>query len=71
MISERMKHLLLEAAKCFEDSYSPFNGEWLSDHKVTLEECMELSEMIGLILRGVALSDEQTQAAVLIQSVLK
>ena len=70
MISERMKVLLLEAAKCYDDNYSPFNGDWLSEHKVTLEECFDLSQLIGSILRGVALSPEVTQLAILIESAM-
>jgi hypothetical protein len=65
-----MKFLLLEAAKCFDDGYSPFQSDWLSKNNVTLDECMSLSELTGTILRGVALSDKLTQAKVLIQSVL-
>lgn len=69
MISERMKFLLLEAAKCFDDNYSPFTDEWLSKYQVTSSECGGLSELIGLILRGVVLSNDLTQAAILIQAV--
>jgi hypothetical protein len=68
MIGKRMKFLLLEAAKCYDESYSPFNDEWLSRHNVTLDECMDLSIMIGSIVRGVVLSDENTQVAVLVTS---
>ena len=71
MINERMKYLLLEAAKCYDENYSPFYGNWLSEHKVTLEECIDLSELIGSILRGVALSNEKAQLTILIQSVME
>lgn len=70
MISERMKKLLLEAALCFDNGYSPFNNDWLSKNEVTLEECMSLSDLIGTIIRGVALCDKNTQATVMLQSIL-
>lgn len=69
MIGERMKFLLLEASKCFDDGYSPFNDEWLSEHNVTVDECAQLSVLIGMVLSGVALADKETQAKVVIASV--
>lgn len=42
-----MTQLLLDAAKCFDDLSSPFDGQWLADHDVTLDECGDLSEAIA------------------------
>lgn len=53
--NERQKKLVLEAAECFIEHRSPFEGEWLSEFEVTLDECMWLSEYIGETLRAVAL----------------
>lgn len=68
MIGQRMKYLLLEAAKCFDEDYSPFNSEWLSKHEVALDECMNLSELIGTIIKGVALASDATQIEVILVS---
>lgn len=66
MISKRMKELLVKAATCFDDGYSPFNDQWLSEHNVTLDECMDLSSMIGTVLSGVAHASDMTQQEIII-----
>lgn len=48
----RMDDLLGEAAEAFADGRDPFSTEWLSDHEVTLDECMALSDRIASVLRG-------------------
>lgn len=68
MISQRMKDLLVKASACFSEGFSPFNNDWLSENQVTLDECMALSEMIGTIIKGVALSDDALQTVVFIVS---
>lgn len=68
MISPRIKTLLIEASKCFDEGYSPFNSDWLSEHEVTLDECVALSSMIGMVIRGVALANDLTQAEILLVS---
>lgn len=62
----RTKELLLEASKCFIYGYSPFCGSWLSEHEVTLDECIDLSEMIGTVLLGFVEVDFATQRRVII-----
>lgn len=69
MISERMKELLILASKCFEEGFSPFQTDWLSENQVTFDECMTLSEMVGFIIRGVAMSDEITQTQVMMTGI--
>lgn len=66
MIKLRMKNLMIEAAKCFSDGYSPFNTDWLSENEVTLDECMSLSEMIGTAVKSFALAGSKAQTALLI-----
>lgn len=68
MISQRMKDLLVKASACFSEGFSPFNNDWLSENKVTLDECMSLSELIGTVIKGVALSDEKLQSIVFMVS---
>ena len=67
MISERMKFLLIEASKCFAQGFSPFDTEWLSKNEVTLDESISFSELIGIIIKSVALSEEKLQATLFIQ----
>lgn len=64
MISQRMKDLLVKASACFSEGFSPFNNDWLSENQVTLDECMSLSELIGTVIKGVALSDDSIQSIV-------
>lgn len=68
MVSQRMKNLLVKASTCFEEGFSPFNNDWLSENQVTLDECMSLSELIGTIIKGVALSDDALQSVVFMVS---
>lgn len=66
MITERTKDLLIKASQCFSEGYSPFNSDWLSANGVTLDECMALSETIGLVLKGFALSNKTSQSEIFI-----
>ena len=50
-LSPRMMELLEKAADAFEVQLDPFRVDWLTKNKVTLEECVDLSELIGKILR--------------------
>lgn len=51
MISPRMVELLEKAADAFEFQRDPFSTEWLKQNHVTVQECFDLSELIGKILR--------------------
>jgi len=51
-ISPRMMDLLEKAVDAFETNHDPFSIPWLTKNQVTLEECVELSELIGRILRN-------------------
>lgn len=66
MLTDRMKDLMLKAAKCFDEGFSPFNDEWLSENKVTLDECMALSSTIGLAVRAYARAGSKTQMELLL-----
>jgi hypothetical protein len=68
VVGSRMRDLLLKASRCFTDGYSPFNDEWLHENQVTLDECIDLSQVIGSVLCGFVLSDDETQLTVLIES---
>ena len=50
-MTARMNELLHAAAVEFEHMSSPFAGDWLSDHDVTLNECGDLSESIANAIR--------------------
>jgi hypothetical protein len=49
-LSPRMMELLARAAEAFRVQLDPFHVDWLTKNKVTLEECVDLSELIGRIL---------------------
>lgn len=48
--SPRMLDLLEKAADAFVRNGNPFEVEWLTLHDVTLQECVDLSELIGKVL---------------------
>ena len=50
-LSPRMMELLEKAADAFDVQLDTFRVDWLTRNKVTLEECVDLSELIGKILR--------------------
>ncbi len=59
MIAPRMMELLEKAADAFEVQRDPFSIEWLTQNNVTLQECVDLSELIGNILRDHWLSHKE------------
>lgn len=62
----RIETLLIDAAREFDRLTTPFRSDWLSEHEVTLDECGDLSEMIGMICRGYAKAPVEAQAALLV-----
>jgi len=48
----RMMELLEKAADAFIRNTNPFDVEWMTQHDVTLQECVDLSELIGRVLEG-------------------
>jgi hypothetical protein len=62
ILSDRMRSLFEDAAACFSDGTSPFHDRWLGDRKVTLDECLGLSELIGFALLSFARMDEDEVA---------
>lgn len=51
MISPRMLELREKTADAFEVQRDPFSVEWLTQNNVTVQECVDLSELIGKILQ--------------------
>jgi len=47
-----MLKLLEKAADAFIRNTNPFDVEWINQHDVTLEECVDLSELIGRVLES-------------------
>jgi hypothetical protein len=45
-----MLELLEKAADAFVRNTNPFDVEWMTQHEVSLQECVDLSELIGGIL---------------------
>jgi hypothetical protein len=58
-LSPRMMELLEKAADAYEIQLDPFHVEWLTKNKVTLEEGVDLSELIGKILRDYWLAQKE------------
>ena len=58
-LSMRMMELLEKAADAFYIQHDPFDMAWLTKNKVTLEECVDLSELIGKILRDYWLAQKE------------
>ena len=58
-LSMRMMELLEKAADTFCIQHDPFDLDWLTKNKVTLEECVDLSELIGKILRDYWLAQKE------------
>lgn len=55
----RMDELMESAAQRFDDGSSPFCTEWLAEHKVTLDECDNLSKSIANACKNWARLDQQ------------
>lgn len=51
-MSDRTTDLLRSAADAFLDGRDPFGESWLAENKVTFNECMDMSDAIGVILKG-------------------
>ena len=49
-LAPRMLELLEKAADAFIRNTNPFDVEWMTQHDVTLQECVDLSEFIGRVL---------------------
>lgn len=49
-MTERMKELLKNAARCFRENYSPFSHSELTKMNVTADECKDLSVKIADII---------------------
>lgn len=44
--------LIRDAASAYEEMMSPFDGDWLAEHNVTLDDCFALANLIATLLRG-------------------
>ena len=51
-LSPCMLELLEKAADAFIRNTNPFDVEWMTQHDVTLQECVDLSELIGGVLES-------------------
>ena len=49
-LASRMLELLERAADTFIRNTNPFDVEWMTQHDVTLQESVDLSELIGQVL---------------------
>ena len=51
-LAPRMLELLEKAADAFIRNTNPFEVEWMTQNDVTLQECVDLSELIGRVLEN-------------------
>ena len=51
-LAPRTLELLEKAADAFIRNTNPFDVEWMTQHDVTLQECVDLSELIGRVLEN-------------------
>ena len=58
---DRMDGLLKKAATALQNGADPFNHEFLVENKVTADECMGLSEKMGIIIKGFLGADYDDQ----------
>ena len=49
---DRMDALLKKAATALECGSDPFNHAFLVENEVSADECMSLSEKMGIIIKG-------------------
>jgi hypothetical protein len=56
-----MVNLLKKAAECLANGQNPFrHPRWLMDNRVTPDECVQLAELMGVVLQGFSeLSDRE------------
>ena len=50
----RRKELLFKMADCFDKGMNPFDGWFLVENDVTLDEAMGMSKQIAAIIRGLS-----------------
>lgn len=55
----RTSELLKAAASALEDQRDPFDGSFLTEHEVTLDECMDLADSLAIGARLYAGPEEQ------------
>lgn len=64
-MSKRSDELLSMAADAFAEQRNPFDTDSLVKHKVTLDECGDLSDQIATVLRGYLAAPRHIQLRVL------
>lgn len=62
---DRMDKLLLKAATALENGVDPFNREFLVANEVSADECMGLSEKMGILIKGFLGADRDDQVMLL------
>ncbi len=60
-LAPRMLELLEKAANAFVRDINPFDVEWLTQYEVSLQECVDLSELIGKVLEEYVLDQKEKE----------
>lgn len=67
-INDRIKTLLIAAGEVIEDGRY-LDGDFLSEHAVTSDECVQLYSLIGQVVKGFAHCDANTRDQIVLLGV--
>lgn len=68
MLGKRKEKLLRGMAEDLQNGTPPLNSEFLGAHGVTLDECLDMSELAGNILAGFLMLPDDFRVAVVTQA---
>ena len=66
----RMDELVLAVAADLSDGRVPLSHEFLVEHQVTADECIDLTNKLGNILAGYVKAPSQAKALIMVTGVL-
>lgn len=67
-MDKRRRKLLTDVASQFENASTPMNGQWLEENNVSLDECGNLCDQLGGIIKGFANAPREIRTLILICS---
>lgn len=67
-IDKRFRDLMVAAGDLFSDGQY-VTGDFLAEHNVTSDECIDLFDTIGIAVKGYALIDDETRDRLLLAGV--